>query len=78
MIDLDSPVKPLHGQRSLFPDVPPVCRCRVCGRALRGDRSIAAGVGPNCRKREQPELWERDVVYLSDRHVRTVYRRKQA
>ena len=28
-----------------------VCRCKVCGRALRNAESIARGMGPTCEKR---------------------------
>lgn len=27
-------------------------RCRVCGRVLRHAASVAAGIGPACRRRE--------------------------
>ena len=45
--------RPLEGQLSLLPDVPPVKYCRRCRRLLRGERSLRQGVGPRCARAER-------------------------
>lgn len=51
-------IKPLEGQRSLFPGVPDVRYCRACGLRLHSHRSIERGYGPTCWRRRPLETDE--------------------
>lgn len=48
--------KPIAGQLSLLPGVPPVMYCRACGRMLRSEASRGRGLGPTCARREDQGL----------------------
>lgn len=54
-IELTGRVRPLEGQLSILPDVPPVKYCQRCRRMLRGERSIERGLGPTCWKRTKTD-----------------------
>jgi len=46
-----SRIKPIEGQQSILPGVPPVKYCTACGRSLLSEFSRERGLGPTCAKR---------------------------
>lgn len=68
-------IKDAPGQLLLIKNDPNVyIRCRVCGRVLRHPASVAAGIGPSCRRRER----QNESVKLHATAARTLERDSQA